>query len=127
LLSGRDNATYKRSKAKVGETEGYVLLPDAWIQPADVGFTANAPDFETNNYDNAHWELMENAGAVFFPAGGYRIGLDYDNRSCLANIWASTSGRTLHFFSYGVEEYSENSRTILCSGQFVRLVRILQN
>lgn len=72
LLSGRDNATYKRSKAKVGETEGYVLLPDAWIQPADVGFTANAPDFETNNYDNAHWELMENAGAVFFPKAGRR-------------------------------------------------------
>lgn len=92
LLSGRENAIYKRSKAKVGGTDGYVLLPDAWIQPVNINFTANAPDFETNNYDDAHWALMENAGAVFFPMAGMRnfydgvISFEYYQ----SNYWSSS-------------------------------------
>jgi hypothetical protein len=73
LLQYRQDATYKRSSAMVNGVEGYILLPDAWILPAGVTFTANAPDFETNNYNLAEWVIMENAGAVFFPRSGGRF------------------------------------------------------
>lgn len=109
LLSNRENATYKRSKAKVGETEGYVLLPDAWIQPSDVNFTANAADFETNNYDNAQWAIMENAGAVFFPMAGiryiYQGVLRYDYYS--SYYWSSSCSSSS---SYGSNESAQSAQ-----------------
>ena len=83
VLQYRHDATYKRSSATVNGVEGYILLPDAWILPSGLTFTANAPDFVTNNYDLAKWAIMENAGAVFFPRAGRRYygdeGVRYDS------------------------------------------------
>ena len=73
VIGYRENATYKRSRATVNGTQGFVLLPDAWILPEGVGFVANVGDFETNNYDLNQWAKMENAGAVFFPMAGERF------------------------------------------------------
>jgi len=72
VLEGRQNATYKRSRATVNGQKGLVLLPDAWIQPDGVSFINNTNDFEINTYDQAQWTAMENAGAVFFTMGGIR-------------------------------------------------------
>lgn len=140
-LVARDNEL-KCGVAEVNGVQGLILLPDEWVLPEGITFKAGGYQGKDqwgytiygsqyykiqNEYNLEQWSKMENAGAVFFPAGGYRIGLDYDNRSCHASIWSSTSIRTLRFYSSGVEEYREHSGTILCSGNFVRLVRILQN
>ena len=105
VLNGRLNATYKRSRATVNGTQGFLLLPDAWIQPDGIGFVANTSDFETNTYSLSQWMVMENAGAVFFPTAGFRyqdggqIIYEYDDSSC----WSSSCYENA---SYGSNEYS---------------------
>lgn len=103
VLAGRENATYKRSVATVDGMQGTVLLPDAWIQPAGLDFTPNAPNFEVNDYDTGEWNLMENAGAVFFPHAGSRSFSDgqihFGNNSY---YWSSSH--------YGSSSYSSNDR-----------------
>lgn len=88
LLQYRPNATYKRSKATVDGVQGTILLPDAWIQPEGVEFTANAENHETNFYTSAQWNLMENAGAVFFPKAGSRNQINYRSGGC--EYWTSS-------------------------------------
>ena len=102
VLQGRSNAIYKRSSATVDGIQGFILLPDAWILPSGVSFTANAPDYEINNYDAAQWSLMENAGAVFFPLAGCRFvdgsEIKYDRSS---DYWTSSH--------YEQSSYSSNN------------------
>ncbi len=57
---------------------GFVLLPDEWTTPAGLSFTpgwmadgTNFPTDVNNTYDSWDWKRMEEAGAVFIPAGGY--------------------------------------------------------
>lgn len=130
LLSDRENATYKRSKAKVGGTEGFVLLPDAWIQPAGVEFTANAADFETNNYSDFQWTLMENAGAVFFPLAGGRYFGDGEVRyEGSASYWSSSHSASTNYESNGNAEaaYFEGFWVTSYSRNYGLPVRLVQN
>lgn len=75
----RQNAPYKKSIATVNGQKGFILLPDAWVQPEGVEFLGSAGNYDINSYDLNEWAIMENAGAVFFPSAGYRSGIDYSN------------------------------------------------
>ena len=131
LLQYRENATYKRSRVTVEGTQGYVLLPDAWILPSSLTFTANAPDFETNIYDHAQWVLLENAGAVFFPRGGCRYvdggqarfsfeeGLYWSSSRYAASTYDSNESAYAASFSYFSGWYT-SARS---NGRPVRLVQ----
>ena len=64
---------------------GFVLLPDSWTAPAGISFTpgwmadgTHFPDDVNNTYDSWEWKKMEEAGAVFIPAGGYVYERGYD-------------------------------------------------
>ena len=81
LLSRRKKANEKFAVAMVCGVNGVVLLPDIWMQPEGVDFrsgTAYQDDWRhfliVNNYDADEWKKMEDAGAVFLPAAGYRRG-----------------------------------------------------
>lgn len=88
LFEGRTNAASKFGVARInnfnytgGKSEymtGFILLPDEWTTPEGLTFTpgwmaddANFPTVATNTYDSWQWKKMEEAGAVFLPAGGY--------------------------------------------------------
>lgn len=133
LVNYRQEATYKRSLATVNGVKGFVLLPDAWILPGGVEFYANVSDYETNTYDASHWALMENAGAVFFPAAGYRYlnGADlvYENWSqCNMQYWSSRCSSSSNYYSNesaGCASLpgSPNSSSTRYYGNSVRLVQ----
>lgn len=102
LVSGRPNAAYKKSIATVGGVKGWILLPDAWIQPDGIEFLGSASNYDINNYTIEDWTIMENAGAVFLPKSGRRNGngyyYDYDRywensiqstASAYVNNWSS--------------------------------------
>ena len=74
LLNTRPNAANLRGQAVVNNVQGYILLPDEWQCPSTVEFVANPNNLTTNVFSLAEWEQLENAGAVFLPATGYRYG-----------------------------------------------------
>ena len=80
LCTGRTNASMLSSCAKVNGVPGYVFLPDDWVLPSGLSFTPMSPGESTwwskNTYSVSDWQKMEQNGAVFFPACGYR----YDGR-----------------------------------------------
>ena len=96
VMSYRQNATYKRSRATVQGTTGFILLPDAWILPQGVAFTANAADYETNNFDAAQWTLLENSGAVFFPTAGSRY---FEESTIRFNVGSESYWSSSHWAS----------------------------
>ena len=59
-----------RLLATVHSVPGLVLLPDGWTNPGAT-YTVSTASF-TNTITDADWTKMENAGAVFLPATGYR-------------------------------------------------------
>lgn len=73
MLGQREDAVNKRSIGTVHGVYGLILLPDVWYQPNGVNFVPDADNWETNVFADSQWILMENAGAVFLPASGYRI------------------------------------------------------
>ncbi|MBQ7438436.1 MAG: InlB B-repeat-containing protein [Paludibacteraceae bacterium] len=66
IISGRANAASLHGAATVGNTEGFVLLPDNWQLPQGVSFKAGGSTTQ-NVYSAQQWNTMENAGAVFLP------------------------------------------------------------
>lgn len=104
LLKSRTNALTKIGKATItlssGSVSGIVLLPDSWSLPSNCSFQSGTYSVypttgaATNQYlrsstsvftDNTYsataasgssnaWVDMEDAGAVFLPCTGYRIG-----------------------------------------------------
>ena len=73
LINTRTDASSKSGIATVNDVTGFVLLPDNWTLPAGLEFTSGVNgDFAQNNYSAADWTKMEENGAVFLPAAGYR-------------------------------------------------------
>lgn len=124
IIYDRKNAYQKRSQATVNGVQGYVLLPDTWALPSGLSFTNSTNNYTTNQYEGTDWDAMENAGAVFLPAGGdrtkasvYLYGYGW--------YWASTpndedGGKAYYFYFYetsiGITEYNRSD------GRSVRLV-----
>lgn len=74
LLKVRNTTSGIRyAKAKVGETQGLILLPDDWDPSvAELqGVNGDAANYMTNTIDIQRWEKdFEANGAVFLPAAG---------------------------------------------------------
>ncbi len=91
LLSKRPNASSLRGEATVCDVRGLVLLPDAWKLPEGVSFTPGYGEgYVTNTYTAEQWSKMENGGAVFLPAAGYRNGTELYNVGFDGSYWSST-------------------------------------
>lgn len=72
--------------------EGYILLPDNWTEPQDLGLTLNmsSPGANANQLTLFQWLAMENVGAIFLPAAKKKIGgLMASGYYCV--YWSSTS------------------------------------
>jgi len=72
LFQSRTNAANLYAPANVNGVNGYVILPDEWVQPYGTTFTPGVTNYGTNVYADAAWTSMEDAGAVFLPVDGYR-------------------------------------------------------
>lgn len=79
-----------KSRATVCGVHGYVLLPEYFEQPAGISWSSAAGNWTTNTYDAQAWLSMENAGAVFLPAAGYRSGTSVYDLGTEGRYWSST-------------------------------------
>ena len=133
ILFDRENASDKLGVAGIadGGVQGLVLLPDEWTLPEGLtfnsGFTRN-PNFPykfVNDYSYTDWQKMEQYGAVFLPAAGYRgYGATAWNYSSEGNYWSSTTSKdkssaySINFISHEISWNSDK----YCCGNSVRLV-----
>ena len=115
------------AKAKVNDVNGVILLPDSWNESYYELNNFNQSDacFPSNVINASQWSTLEQYGAVFLPAAGYRHGFEIHNVnssggyrsssvSSESNIWR------LRFFDDGLcMDECEDGR---CDGQSVRLV-----
>ena len=78
------------------DINGMIILPKVWSLPQGCSFTGGGSStaFSTNSYTEAQWQLMEAAGAVFFPAAGFRnVNILDLNSECY--YWSSTATTSL--------------------------------
>ena len=72
VMKHRDNADNLWSRACINGQNGLLILPDDWVTPVGVSFTPASETFSTNTYTLDQWAKLEQEGAIFLPAGGWR-------------------------------------------------------
>ncbi len=148
LFYTRTNAPKLFGLGSVNGVNGIIILPDGWTAPAGITFTpstekglvdkegdsyhdsnfdVNNPHWPDNTYTLSDWQKMEDAGAVFLPAAGYRYGQNVLSVRVCGFYWSSMmynndSAYTLYFTGYSVNPQSSNLRYY---GYSVRLVQDL--
>lgn len=106
----RPNAQSLFALGSINGVNGTIILPDYWTTPTGVSFVAsttqglswewgtvygyyynsNGNNFSHNTYTSEHWSKMEQAGAVFLPASGFRRGTDVISYGYHGNYWSNT-------------------------------------
>ena len=125
ILFERADAGNKRAKGTVVDMHGLVLLPDNWELPSGCTLTTGNNGWDVNSYTADMWALMEDAGAVFLPAAGFRWGEMPYGFNCEGLYWSSTTQSTgcpytMHFDDNVLAVDWDNTPQF---GQSVRLVR----
>ena len=118
------------AKAKVNNVNGVILLPDNWSSTTYSLSNTNqgTASFSSNTISSSQWSTLENAGAVFLPAAGYRNGTSVSNASSSGYYWSASYDRASAALYVGFNDgglYADylSSRH---NGRSVRLVRSSQ-
>lgn len=94
---------------------GLIILPDGWMTcPEGVDeFIPNTPHYP-NEYTLAQWRKMEQAGAVFLPATGYRVSAGHMYFNEAGYYWTTSYGDeywpyngTFRYFNEGSSHYAQ--------------------
>ena len=108
LLKTRTGASSKYGVARINlnadgsqYTNGIIVLPDSWTCPSGITFKSGTTsgygeqyyaDYQT--FTLSQWQQLEQAGAVFLPAVGYRFGTNVENVQAFCYYWSSTEDGT---------------------------------
>ena len=114
------------AKAIVNNVNGLILLPDDWnISYYDLNDTnTNTANFASNTISASEWDTLEQYGAVFLPAAGFRFGVSVKSVGVNCYYWSSTHVNRL--YAYGV--YVTDSNMIVGDGSnrtYGRSVRLV--
>ena len=143
LFYNRTNAEKRFAFGKVNGVKGLIILPDEWETPSGLTFKPSTTrgleykgsysyintyenNFDHNTYNETDWDSMQEAGAVFLPAAGYRSGASVSGTGQVGYYWSSTgsgSERAYYiFFNKGNFKfhYTNGDRS---KGMSVRLVQ----
>ena len=118
------------AKANVNDVNGVVLLPDDWsTNYFDLNATnTNDANYADNTITASEWRTLEQHGAVFLPATGYRFGTSVKNVGSNGYYWSSSYVNST--YAYGVYFYNANLNPQDCSnrtyGRGVRLVHVVE-
>ena len=117
---------------RVDGTNGLIILPDDWQQPSSA--PAYTPvdagvSFELNIYTAAEWAVMESAGAVFLPCGGYGYdnggGYTVEDQSDHGAYWAADESGTdrAYCMRFNEEQIHDLNNALKTNYYSVRMVR----
>ena len=130
LFLSRENAASLYGQATVNGVHGLIILPDGWTPIVGLEFSPNYASigWSANTFSESQWQQMGNAGAVFLPAGGDRIGssLDFTN---LGSYWSSTkdNSRDAKDITFHEDRIDVDDNALRRDGQSVRLVLEVEN
>lgn len=115
------------AKANVNNVNGVILLPDDWSTGIYSLSNTNSSgaSFSSNTLTASQWSTLEQAGAVFLPAAGYRNGTSVYSVGSIGNYWsASYSSSSYACYVYFSDSYLYARKDyIRCDGRSVRLVQ----
>lgn len=135
LLDLRNNASELRGVAQVNGVNGMVFLPDDWVCPSDITFKAgyhaswgkaNYAAYQTISADQ--WNKMQEAGAIFLPAAGYRGEKKVIDLQDIGRYWSATNDPYSDFMAGYITMYSDDAFMMYSMryyGMSVRLVKDL--
>ena len=135
LIAKRTNASKLYCLAKVGETNGLIILPDCWITPHGFSLTTGSKiSYEEQCFTLEQWEILESAGAIFLPAAGLRIGVssttvntDISSKNIEGCYWSASKtgimGYQLRFKNKTVAVDASDPYSSVMDGKSVRLVK----
>ena len=118
------------AKATVNDVNGVILLPDDWdtVYYALNDTNTNETSFSSNTITAVEWNTLEQHGAVFLPATGYRFGTSVKNVGSHGYYWSSSFVNSN--YAYGVYLLEPNFNPQDCSnrtyGRGVRLVHVAE-
>ena len=81
------------AKACVNNVNGLILLPDNWATSYYTLNNTNTPgaSFSSNTISSSQWATLEQHGAVFLPAAGFRNGATVNNVGGDGRYWTAVS------------------------------------
>ncbi len=123
LFSSRTNAANLYGAAQVNGVSGVVVLPDDWTLPEGVSFTKGFNGtslYGLNVYSTADWAKMEENGAVFLPATGYRLETTVNDAGDAGYYWSAIENKSVQFSG---ESLRTDYQWQPSNGQGVRVVQ----
>lgn len=134
ILNKRDNASKLFGVGCVNGVNGLILLPDSCVIPEGVTFRAAvASDLGAelyrivNDFDIAEWTLLEEAGAVFFPAAGARLGSRVMYTGTAGYYWTETTfeydAKSIYCMGFDSSRAVWEGLSNRTNGRSVRLVK----
>lgn len=98
LRASRKNAKNLIGIGSVEGSHGLILLPDNWVCPEGITFKSGYSDKEYSSiafeeyqsFTAAEWILMQNAGAVFLPCAGFRLGTSLGYMQMAGLYWTAS-------------------------------------
>ena len=130
LFNTRTTASGIRyAKGNVNNVNGVILLPDDWSSSTYSLSGTNTSDagFSSNTISASQWTSLEEAGAVFMPAAGWRYGASVLEVGSYGIYWsASYSGSYYAYYVNFSDSYIGTDDYNRSHGQSVRLVRVAE-
>ena len=119
------------AKANVNNVNGVILLPDNWSTSYYALNSTNSggASFTTNTISSSQWNTLEQHGAVFLPAAGYRYGTSVYVVGSFGYYWSASYSNSnygawyVNFYDSGLRAGGYYDRN---DGFSVRLVRSVQ-
>ena len=124
------------AKAKVADVHGVILFPDNYthpsgvVQPIGINDVVGTAGWNRNDYSASDFALMQDAGAVFLPAAGQRIGTSVSGVGSWGDYWSTSwcdNYGALHVDFYDgtvsvndytyIDRYCGRSVRLVCSAQ----------
>ncbi len=133
LIAERADASSKYGVGVVDGINGFILLPDNWVNPTSIPFTSGIGSNRSieeyaniNSYSIEQWKEMEAAGAIFLPAAGQNnlSGLEFINVG--GYYWSTTitnGNGFAYYFSFYSDFVGSTGANYRYTRQSVRLVQ----
>ena len=138
LIEQRPHHSELMGIAQVNGVNGTILLPDGWECPDGIDFKPGLYEEHYNYPDEKYfamhqtftleqWLKMENAGAIFLPNAGIRVGKNVYDPHGAGCYWSSTRGSNLTACSYEFGGISVATGIINEMHKDARSVRLVKN